>query len=69
MIRHWPEGLFFLIVCLAPTANWLMFWRAGGFLGYVVLLSGFVVGFLVWFLIVFIAVFLYDRRQRRKKLG
>ena len=64
-IRNWPEGLFILLVMLAPmSAAYGLSSSLGRF--FVVLLLGMLCGFAMWIGAIFIASRLHDRRQREK---
>ena len=64
-IRSWPEGLFIVLVMLAPVgAAYGVSSSRGRF--FVVLLIGMVCGFAMWIGTIFIAARIHDRRQREK---
>jgi hypothetical protein len=63
LIRHWPEGLFILLVMLAPMGVAFglssSFWRF-----FVVLLTSMVCGFAIWIGTIVIATRIHEWRQR-----
>lgn len=65
-IQNWPEGLFVLLVMIAPVGVANVMWRQT-ILGYWAVLGlGMIVGLVVWFVCVWAFVLLSERADRTK---
>ena len=63
-IRNWPEGLFIVLVMLAPIGVAYAV-RPSSVLGYFGILGlATVVGFVGWLACIWLACFVFDRKER-----
>jgi hypothetical protein len=65
--RNWPEGLFILLVMLAPLGVAYLL-RPESVLGFFGIMGlGMVVGFVVWLACIWLACSVFDRKERSSR--